>query len=237
MARDSRGLLAEGLLIVVSILVAFWIDAWWQERQDRVEEKRILNALRDEFLVNAEKIPYYMNGHQLSADFSAEMIQALHEAGPGGEIAVNVRHLGWTVSQSSTDPQRGALDTVLQSGELRYIRSPEIRQRLAAWPQMVVDATENESLLRNTWSPLYNAALARQADLAPLDMMDPACWDLDATDECDPTEISIPYDTEVIGLLLPVRGYSSEAVREVGRLEQEARRIVDWIDEELARDD
>ena len=91
MARDSRGLLAEGLLIVVSILVAFSIDAWWQERQDRVEEKRILNALRDEFLVNAEKIPYYMKGHQLSADFSAEMIQALHEAGPGGEIAVNVR--------------------------------------------------------------------------------------------------------------------------------------------------
>ena len=237
MARDSRGLLAEGLLIVVSILVAFWIDAWWDERQDRVEEKRILNALRDEFLVNAEKIPSYMAGHQLSADYSAELIRTLHHAGPGGEVAVNVRHLGWTVSQSSTDPQSGALDTVLQSGELRYVRSPEVRLRLAAWPQLVVDATENEILLRHTWSPLYHAALARQADLAPLDAMDSSCWAIDATDDCDATEISVPYDTEVIGLLLPVRGYSSEAVIELGRLVEEAQRIVDLIDEELARDD
>ena len=93
-------------MIVVSILVAFSIDAWWQERQDRVEEKRILNALRDEFLVNAGKIPNYTQGHQLS-------------------------------------------------------------------------------------------------------------------DDCVATAISIPYDTGVIGLPVPVRGYSSEAVRELGLLAQE----------------
>lgn len=82
MARNSRGLLAEGLLIVISILVAFSIDAWWEERQDRGEERRILNALRDEFQTNARKIPFYMSAHQLSADCSSQLIQALHEAGP-----------------------------------------------------------------------------------------------------------------------------------------------------------
>jgi hypothetical protein len=42
-------LIAEGLAIVVSILLAFAIDAWWEQRQDTAEERRILVSLRDEF--------------------------------------------------------------------------------------------------------------------------------------------------------------------------------------------
>ena len=35
------------------------------------------------------------------------------------------------LEHNSTDPQRGALDAILQSGELRYISNPTIRERLA----------------------------------------------------------------------------------------------------------
>jgi hypothetical protein len=44
----------EGILIIVSILIAFAIDAWWEERQQRAEEARILEALRGEFQENAD---------------------------------------------------------------------------------------------------------------------------------------------------------------------------------------
>ena len=37
--------LVEGVVIVASILLAFGIDAWWEQRQDREEERRILQAL------------------------------------------------------------------------------------------------------------------------------------------------------------------------------------------------
>ena len=42
--------MVEGLVIVLSILLAFAIDAWWDERQERIEEGEILHGLNQEFL-------------------------------------------------------------------------------------------------------------------------------------------------------------------------------------------
>ncbi len=57
MSTDSNiawgRLVAESAAIVVSILLAFTIDAWWADRKDRVEEVRILEALKAEFEDNA----------------------------------------------------------------------------------------------------------------------------------------------------------------------------------------
>lgn len=36
---------AEAFAIVVSILLAFWIDAWWEERKDRFAEQEYLSAI------------------------------------------------------------------------------------------------------------------------------------------------------------------------------------------------
>lgn len=64
---------------------------------------------------------------------------------------------------------RSALDAVLQSGGLRFIHSQAIRERLASWPQKIVDATENEELPRKIWGPMFNQALAARVNLARID--------------------------------------------------------------------
>ena len=43
---------AEGAAIVVSILLAFSIEAWWDDYQDRGEEQGILLGLKSEFEQN-----------------------------------------------------------------------------------------------------------------------------------------------------------------------------------------
>ncbi len=98
----------------------------------------------------------------------------------------------------------------------------------------MVDATENEDSLRITWGPLLQAALVKQADLARLDEMDHECWLDDSNEKCRFGEISLQYDTEVIGFLVPVRGFSTEAARELAILVEEAGNIVTLIDQELA---
>ena len=49
-------IIAEGVAIVASILIAFSIDAWWTERQAREQERNVLTNLLGEFtrLENAE---------------------------------------------------------------------------------------------------------------------------------------------------------------------------------------
>ena len=47
-------ILAEGTAVVVSILLAFAIDAWWDERKERDDERDVLLALKAEFEANAQ---------------------------------------------------------------------------------------------------------------------------------------------------------------------------------------
>ena len=44
----------EGAVIVASILLAFGIEAWWDGRQERAEERDALEALAADFVVATE---------------------------------------------------------------------------------------------------------------------------------------------------------------------------------------
>ena len=50
---------AEAVAIVVSILLAFWIDAWWDGLKDRREEREILIGLEVEFVDLKERLDFW----------------------------------------------------------------------------------------------------------------------------------------------------------------------------------
>ena len=59
----------EGLVIVVSILLAFTIDAWWDSKQERDERASVLSALRADFsntIVHLDQV-HAMSGAALAA--------------------------------------------------------------------------------------------------------------------------------------------------------------------------
>ena len=66
LSRDKLNwLLFEGLLIVISILMAFWIDAWWSDRQVRADEEQVLTSLLDDFSEKRARVDdqrNYING-------------------------------------------------------------------------------------------------------------------------------------------------------------------------------
>ena len=51
--RDS---VREGLVVVISILVAFWLDAWWDYRGALRQEDEIVDALEAEFASNRTRL-------------------------------------------------------------------------------------------------------------------------------------------------------------------------------------
>jgi hypothetical protein len=236
MADGNRSFLAESLLIVVSILIAFWIDAWWEERQDRRQEQRVLEALRAEFDTNATKLPSYIDSHLQVAEIIERTLNGLDQDSDKIGVRVPDHELAWILSHVSTDPQRGALDAILQSGELRFIQSRELRERLAGWPQLVVDATENEELLRKIWSPEFNRLLGEQVDTLPLQHLD----DCTVAPAYDPAGCEAKYtftirsDPRLNIVMIQVYQWSLEAARELEVLRQEAMVMVEVIDRELA---
>lgn len=235
MSNRISKLFAEGLLIVASILVAFTIDAWWNERQERGVEQRLLMSLKAEFEANAKTFPIYVEAHRRSHLYALELSSAMQEAGYGVAFDFNTGKLAQAMNHRSSDPQRGALDAILQSGELRYISNPTIRESLAGWPRMVVDATENEDLLRNLWSPKLIEAMAKDSDLYQIQVLPLECWEDAMLEQCKSGSTSISGNTEIAAYLGPIAGYSAEAARELQLLKQEAEDIVSLIDQELLK--
>lgn len=47
-SRRTTRFASEAVVIVVSILLAFWIDAWWDNRQARMTEMMVLESIREE---------------------------------------------------------------------------------------------------------------------------------------------------------------------------------------------
>jgi hypothetical protein len=161
------------------------------------------------------------------------LLEAMMAAEPGGTLNYPAARFGHVLGHTSTDPQSGALEAVLQSGELRYISNPAIRERLAAWPTLVVDATENEDLLRKIWDPKLLETLARDVDLSILEGVSDECWEDPMLEQCVALEISLPRNTEVMAYLNTTAGWAHEAARELGILVEEADKTVDLINQEL----
>ena len=129
--RQSVGfLLVEAVLIVVSILLAFWIDAWWDGRQQESRRIELLQALR--------------------ADFSATSVllddavaTAMSDAGrTGGYLEVVVDDLD--VSRDSLlylldgvgaitffEPSIASYRSAVSGGALDLIRNPQVLETLS----------------------------------------------------------------------------------------------------------
>lgn len=134
----------EGVVIIVSILLAFGIDAWWGERQERAEEREALAQLESDFQANAVQLDTVRFYHQRALDAGYEI---LARAGLGGEplggpsTAELVLEVG---SAWNYDPVLGGINSLIQSGKLGIVQNDSLRIAIAGWPDVVRDLNGDE---------------------------------------------------------------------------------------------
>jgi hypothetical protein len=163
----------EAVAIVASILFAFAIDAWWSERQLAAEDQELLSQLKLEFETNSALLEDKRSQHVQTLSALRNLLAA---TGPRPEdkshSASEIKRdlylsLGW----STFDPQRGVLDSIIQSGKLGIIRSDQLRTNLASWPALIQDFAEGEGFImsytREFVYPLYQRELVLR-DIGPL---------------------------------------------------------------------
>jgi hypothetical protein len=150
-----RRIAAEGGAIVISILLAFGIQAAWESRRDSVEEQDHLLALRSQFQTSLEMIQVEIAANEAAAEATRRLV-ALDVR---GAVALDSDSLA-ALFTSSLAPGRvnlpsGALDALLASGGLRLITDPELASRLAAWPSLVAEVYENAGWLLDATTQDY----------------------------------------------------------------------------------
>ena len=123
----------EATAVVASILLAFAIDAWWEDRADSIEEAEILMALKREFEANLVTLEEQLAYREAVRESANTILQAA-----AGKIQLEPaefdRLLGDILWTGWLDLSSGALRGLLQSGKLSLIKNRQLSEHLAALP-------------------------------------------------------------------------------------------------------
>ena len=126
----------EAVAIVASILLAFSIDALWENRQDRQAEYEILLGLNDEFSRYVSSIEESISRVERISDSIGFLLNQ------SAEEIDSIESVEQAVFNSSftTPPDEitgGVRDALFESGKLDLIRNDDLREALVKWPVSV----------------------------------------------------------------------------------------------------
>ena len=134
----------EAAAIVASILLAFAIDAWWDERNERVEEAEVLLGLKSEFSRYRDEISASINVYANNRPLIAELIIATRKGSWDSETLDIDAALNTIVDPKSHDFGGGVLDALINSGRLEIISDYDLRIMLANWSQVFNEIRDDE---------------------------------------------------------------------------------------------
>ncbi len=140
-----KRLAIEASAIVISILMAFAIDAWWNERQIRYEEQEILQGMREEFMsvhaTLAQDMAVHLQDLQSLEDLLLAFENGLTENSGSVVDAVLLEMLG----PGTTDLGNGSLNALLSSGRAEILKSRKLRTLLAAWEGVIGEVLDDQA--------------------------------------------------------------------------------------------
>jgi hypothetical protein len=145
-----RRILVESVAIILSILLAFAIDAGWDTFKQRNQEKAFLISLLSDFKETRVRIDENTKDHE---KFIAFGVQLLDFRG-GNTVNIEPEDLdkmlgGVFFDFVSLYLPSGSRDALFASGDIDIISNKKLRAMLASWPSMVADAAEDEAFILN----------------------------------------------------------------------------------------
>lgn len=134
--------LRDIVIVVVGILAALWLESWWQDLEDRQEEKEILISLREEFSANASELENLIVTWTRVRQTLIEVVRAMGEPVDAQSVAAfRAAHDRDPIGPGKFffDPRHGQLTSAISSGKLGLISDSDLRAMIADWPALVAD--------------------------------------------------------------------------------------------------
>ena len=155
---------AEAAAIVISILLAFAIDAWWSDRGDREAEQLLLKRLRADFLELQADILFVVQEHE---EASAACIALMNI--PFGEAVPETPEFDHMVAivfltARTFNPGSGAVAAFLGGEGARLVRNQRLADRMLAWSGLLEELQEEEISLQKgvveRWVPFLSSRVS-----------------------------------------------------------------------------
>ena len=161
-----KRVIVEGLTILVSILLAFAIDAWWANSVDRSEEQRILISLRQELESNVSKFKQGLVLREAVAEAAFEILEVAEGVKPIPEAEYLDRLIGSLNWWHSSAPAVGALRTISESGKLSLVTDESLRSDIASIEAAYASIRSGEDQAYDTFKRAWMPYLYQNGHIA-----------------------------------------------------------------------
>lgn len=147
-----RGPALDGLAVLVAILIAFGIDALWQESSERATEDELLIALDGELADARQGLTAHLEDLKLEISLNAEVLQALsapqsRDITDDSLVAISRRQ----APPSLYYPPRAALDDLTSSGGIVLVQSNPLRRAIASYERSLALDRQIQDILLDLW--------------------------------------------------------------------------------------
>ncbi len=136
--------LLEGVTIVLSILAAFALDSWWDNRLVSQTLDDGLGAVSEELDRAAEHLAQRISVYNQVEGYLSAALDMLASEPDGSIIEVPDTLMAAVLYAPSIDPPTGALQAFLDSGLLTSVDHHEARQLIASLPSRYEDGADDE---------------------------------------------------------------------------------------------
>lgn len=141
------------VLIVVSILIAFGLDAWWDGRSRAEDEHEALKTLVEELRASRaelDSVIAFNLKQRRAAGYFGTLVGGVERLPHDSLIfAFDARSGGMTF-----DPSLGASEALVRSG---LLRNAELRAQIAAWPGILQEIQADQSFILHRYEKLSDA--------------------------------------------------------------------------------
>jgi len=230
-AQSPKRAVLEGTLIVVSILVAFALDASWDEYQAARAEQFVLAELLVEFQDAERRIEVSIAELDTALLASTQLLNRFGPDAQATPVETVDSLLGYVLGGNTLEVPASVMNSLTASGEMRLVSDPVLRGELIGWPALVDDVRENHEWHRQLTDeiliPHLSEYVAIRTVLRP--------WHLDTitASETQTDVVRFRADLKLEGMLA-WRVSRQEATRsESVVLLEAARRVVALLEDEL----
>jgi len=143
--------LTEGVAILASILLAFWIDAWWDGREEDELSQSYLLGLREDFTQVESELSKHLN---FIAGVMGNARKVLTIAsGPDSEPFSDSfsEIMGSTYLISWPNTATPTYQDMINSGNLRLVRNPTLRMKMAELTSLLREIDKQKDVINETY--------------------------------------------------------------------------------------
>ncbi len=142
-----KSLLAQGAIIVASILAAFAVDAWWASRLNAATEKGHLEALKRDFEIAKERVTESLRIARRASEGTIDLSRSIREGTLSSQGRFAYVKIQQAIYYEVFSAPRGAYDAMVSAGQVELLRSPTLKQVLANFYGGLEDTRVSEQQL------------------------------------------------------------------------------------------